>query len=444
MPAPRRVEATHSRVLALALPMTLSHATTPLVGFVDTATIGRLGDAVLIGGIAIGAVLFNILFWVFGALRMATAGLTAQDWGAGDDAAVDATLARSLLIAAAIGTGLVVLQWPLGRITVSLMGGGAEVTQAALAYFGVRIWSAPFTLTNYAILGSVIGRGRTDLGLMLQAGINLVNVALTITLVTGLGLGIEGAAAGTVAAEAFGTATGALVLRRLGSRPFAVASGTLMNRAAIARMLAVNRDVTIRTAAILTAFSFFTAQGARAGDMVLATNAVLLQITMIASFMLDGLATAGEQLAGQATGSREGKAFRRANALVLGWSGAFGIGFGILALAGGDAFIDLVTTNPEVRASAREHLVFAALVPALGAIAYAYDGIYIGATWTRWMRDLMLAAVAIYFIAFLALRPFGNTGLWIALLIFLAARGIGQALAYPRLARRSFPDPDTC
>jgi MATE family multidrug resistance protein len=436
---PRPIEVSHRHMLALALPMTLSHVTTPLLGLVDATVIGRLGEAHLLGAVALGAVIFDFLFWTFGSLRMATAGLTAQATGAGDRREVDRTLARALSVAAAVGLLLILLQWPIAVLAIRLAGASDAVNEALSTYFFIRIWAAPATLANYVILGSTLGRGRTDLGLVLQVAINVANILLTIALVMGLGYGIAGAAAGTALAEVFGALLGIAVLRRLGSNPFRITVGEIVDRAAMIRTLAVNRDIMIRTVALLAAFAIFTAIGARSGDVTLAANAVLYNMFLIGGYFLDGFATAAEVLCGQSLGARNERSFRRAIHLSLVWSLGFGLGLSALFLIGGGWFIDFVSTNAEVRAHARDYLVFAALTPLFGAAAFTYDGIYIGATWTRPMRDLMLAALAAYGATILIARDFGNTGLWIAFLVFLAMRGLGQAALSGRLTRRAFP-----
>ena len=425
-------------MLLIALPMTVSHMTTPLLGLVDATVIGRLGEAHLLGAVALGAVIFDFLFWSFGSLRMATAGLTAQAVGAGDAREIDRTLARALAVAAMVGLGLVLLQWPIAQAAFALAGASEAVTGALAEYFAIRIWAAPFTLANYVILGSTLGRARTDLGLVLQVAINLANIVLTTVLVIGFELGIGGAAIGTVLAEIAGTVLGFAVLRRLGSNPFAVSRGEIFDRAAMLRTLAVNRDIMIRTAALVLAFAIFSAQGARAGDVTLAANAVLYNMFLVGGYFLDGFATAAETLCGQAFGARDERAFRRAISLSLIWSLGFGLAVSLIFLIGGGQFIDFVSTNPEVRSHARDYLVFAALTPLVGATAFAFDGIYVGATWTRPMRDLMLAAFAAYALVLLTSQDLGNAGLWVAFLVFLGVRGLGQAALFPRLTRESF------
>ena len=434
----RRLDISHRRILTLALPMTLSHVTTPLLGLVDATVIGRLGEAHLLGAVALGAVIFDFVFWSFGSLRMATAGLTAQATGAGNRHEVDLTLARAFLVAGVTGLLLILLQWPIATLAFSMAGASQAVTDALSTYFFIRIWAAPFTLANYVILGSTLGRGRTDLGLLLQVAINVANIVFTMALVLGFSLGIAGAAIGTALAEVLGAGLGIVVLRRLGSNPLAVTWPEVLHRAAMLQTLAMNRDIMIRNVALILAFSIFSALGARSGDVTLAANAVLYNMFLIGGYFLDGFATAAETLCGQSIGARDERSFRRAIHLSLGWSLGFGLAVSALFLIGGGFFIDFVSTNPEVRSYARDYLVFAALTPLFGAAAFAFDGIYTGATWTRSMRDLMVIAFIVYGAILLVAGDLGNTALWIALLTFLSARSLGQFILYPRLAKRTF------
>jgi MATE family multidrug resistance protein len=431
-------EVTHARVFAIAGPAMLANLTTPLLGIVGTAVIGRLGEAHLLGAVAMSALVFDCIFWVFGFLRMGTVALTAQALGAGDTTEQRAVLARALLIAAVIGLALIALQVPLAVVIYRLMGGSAAVTEAAQSYFTIRIWSAPFTLASYAVLGWLVGLARTGTALVLQIAVNLINMAATTWLVLYAGWGVNGAALGSVIAEIAGFVASlavAFVLLR-GKAGFGWAH--VLDRNKLIRMLAVNRDIMIRTMALIAAFAFFTAQGARSGDTLLAANAVLHNFTLIGSFFLDGFATAAQQLCGQATGARDRLAFSRAVQLILAWGTGFGVATTLLFLAAGDPLIDAMTSSPEVREAARHFMLFAALAPAAGVLAYAYDGIFIGATWARDMRNLMVVALAIYFGAWWALSALGNAGLWWALLIFLLARGVLQGARYPALVRATF------
>lgn len=434
---------THRRVLAIALPMTVAHLTTPMLGVVDAAVVGRLGDAALLGGVALAAVVFDMLFWGFGFLRMGTVGLAAQALGRRDGVEEKAVLARALVIAFACGAALVALQVPILLAALRLGGASAEVNAALADYSHVRIFAAPFSLANYAVLGWLTGLGRTGRALALQVGMNLLNMVLTAALVLGAGLGIAGAAAGTLVAEIAGAAAGlALCARLVGCGPLglfgAVPRTVLLDGARIRQAMLLNGDIMIRTAAIMFAFFFFAAQGARAGDAILAANAVLQNLGLVAAYFLDGFATAAEQICGAAVGGRRRAAFSRGVRLALLWGFGFALAACGLYLAAGPAFIDLMTTSPEVRELARRYLVYAALLPVAGVGAFAFDGVFVGALWSRDMRNLMLMAVGIYLAAWWALRPFGNDGLWSALMVFLAARGLLQALRLPALMRRTF------
>jgi|RhiMetdeSRZDD1v2_1073273.scaffolds.fasta_scaffold09921_10 MATE family multidrug resistance protein len=437
----RSFAVTHARVLAIAGPMTLAHLTTPLLGVVGTAVIGQLGQTHLLGAVAVSAVVFDCMFWLFAFLRMGTVALTAQALGAGDAIEQRAVLARALVMGGCIGAGLLLLQRPIAWIAYEAVGASAAVTEAAKVYFFVRIWSAPLTLANYAVLGWLIGLARTDLALVLQVAINLVNLAATALFVLVLEKGVAGAAAGTVVAEAAGLAAGLLLAWQLVRGAPRLAAAVALDGGKLVRMLAVNRDIMIRTAALIVAFTFFMAQGARAGDTILAANAVLYNLVLIGAFFLDGFATAAEQLCGRAVGARDPAAFRRAVALSIGWGFGFALAVAATFLGGGPHLIAVMTASPDVRTAAEQFLIFAVMAPLAGVLAYVFDGIYVGATWTRDMRNLMLASLALYFAAWWTLQPFGNAGLWGAILVFLGGRGLLQGLRYAGLLRTTFRPP---
>ena len=435
---PRSFQVTHARVLAIAGPMTLANLTTPLLGIVGTAVIGQLGQAHLLGAVAVSAVVFDCIFWLFGFLRMGTVALTAQALGAGDGIEQRAVLARALLLAAAIGVVLIILQWPVGWVSYKLMGASDAVTEAAKLYFFVRIWGSPITLANYAVLGWLLGVARTDLALALQVAINIVNVAATALFVLVLRLDVAGAALGTVTAETFGLVFGLLLVLYVLRGNWRLPAAIVFERLKFVRMIAVNRDIMIRTAALIAAFAFFTAQSARSGDTILAANAVLYNLFLVSAYFLDGFATAAEQLCGRATGARDPKAFRTAVRLAIAWGFGFAFAVCALVLVAGPQLIALMTTSSEVRIEAQRFLILAAMTPVAGVLAFTFDGIYVGATWARDMRNLMLISLATYFVAWWALQPLGNAGLWLALLVFLTVRGALQALRYPALLRTTF------
>jgi MATE family multidrug resistance protein len=416
----------------------VANLTTPLIGIVSTIAIGRLGDATLLGGVAIASVIFDCLFWLFAFLRMSTLAFTAQALGAGETGELRAPLLRGFVVAAAIGVVLIALQLPLAAILLGSLGGSEGVNRAAKIYFTIRIWSAPLVLANYVVLGWLIGQARARLALGVQIAVNLINAAATVLLVLGFNAGIAGAASAAVVAEAAGLVLGALIAWRLSRGLPAVPRAALFERAKLMRMLSVNRDIMLRTAALISVWLFFTAQGARAGDVTLAANAVLNNFLLISAFFLDGLANAAEQLCGRAYGARDRAAFSGAVRLVIAWGFGFALIVAAIFALLGPALIDVMTASADVRHSARDYLWYVALSPLLAVFAFGYDGVYIGATWARDMRNLMVLSLLIFLAAWLALRSFGNAGLWGALLVHYAARGGLQALRYPAMLRASF------
>jgi len=318
------------------------------------------------------------------------------------------------------------------------MGGSEGVTRAARTYFTIRIWSAPLALANYVVLGWLVGQARAILALGVQIAINVVNMAATVVLVLVLEAGIAGAAIAAVTAEAAGLVLGVLIARRLSRGQPAVPRATLLDRTKLIRMLAVNRDIMIRTASLIAVFLFFTSQGARTGDTTLAANAVLNNFLLISAFFLDGLANAAEQLCGRAYGARDRDGFSGAVRLVVLWGFGFALAVTAVFALFGPSLIDIMTASEDVRRGARDYLWFVVVSPMLAVFAFAFDGVYIGATWARDMRNLMMLSLLMFLGAWLAPRSFGNAGLWGALLVHYAARGGLQALRYPVLVRASF------
>ena len=416
----------------------VANLTTPLIGVVSTTVIGRLDDAALLGGVAIASIIFDCLFWLFGFLRMSTLAFTAQSLGAGDTREPTAILARGLIVAGLIGAVLIVLQLPLAAVLFELMGGSEGVTRAAKTYFSIRIWSSPFALANYVILGWLIGRARANSALLLQVVINLVNMAATILLVLVYDTGIDGAAIAALLSEAIGFALGVMVCRHYADDSIVVPFATLLDRDKLLRLLAVNSDIMIRTAALIAVFLFFTAKGAQAGDVTLAANSVLNNFLLVSAFFLDGLANAAQQLCGRTLGARDAKGFADSTRLVLLWGLGFALVVAVLFALFGPALIDFMTASDGVRRAAREFLPFVVLAPIPGVFAFGFDGIYIGATWAREMRNLMLASLAIFLVTWWALQSLGNAGLWWALMASYLSRGGLQAARYPAQFKATF------
>ena len=438
MHAPVHPRVTTKEMFAIAGPAMVANLTTPLIGVVSTTAIGRLNDAALLGGVAMASVIFDCLFWLFAFLRMSTLAFTAQSLGAGETQELSAILVRGFIVAGLIGAALILLQVPLAAVLFSLMGGSEGVMHAAQTYFMIRIWSAPLALGNYVVLGWLVGQARANLALLLQIAVNLINMAATVLLVLVLDAGIAGAAIAAVIAEATGLVLGVIVCHRLAQDGFAVPRAMLFAQAKLTRMLSVNRDIMVRTAALITVFLFFTAKGARAGDVTLAANAVLNNFLLVSAFFLDGFANAAQQLCGRAFGARDARAFADSTRLVLVWGIGSSLAVAALFTLFGPTLIDLMTASADVRRSARDFLVFIVLAPLPGAFAFGFDGIYGGATWAREMRNLMLLSLLIFLGIWWALSSFGNAGLWTAMVAFYVARGGLQGLRYPALFRASF------
>ena len=425
-------------MLAIALPMIFANVTTPLIGAVDTAVIGQLGTAHLIGAVAVGATIFTFFYWAFGFLRMGTTGLTAQASGAERNREVMATLYRALLVAGAAGTAIIFLQWPIAEAAFALMGASPKVDDAARTYFAIRIWSAPAALANYALVGWFIGLGRAGMAFRLQLLLNLTNIGLDSLFVLGFGWGVAGVAAGTLIAETGAALVGLAVALRA-AKGLRIRLWRVFNAAKLRRMIAVNGDIMIRTLSLLFAFSFFTAQGARTGDLILAANAILMHFLSVSAYFLDGVAYATEALTGKAVGARNPARFAEAVRLSSIWAAALSVMVGAVFWLGGGSVIDAMTVNEAVRAVAPEYLIWAAVAPIIGVACFQLDGIFIGATRTRDMRNMMLVSLAVYLLAWAALTPsFGNHGLWGALMILFIVRALTLAVRFPALKRDAF------
>lgn len=427
---------THRSVLALAVPVMLSNVSTPLIGIVDTAVVGQIPDPAQIGAVAVAALVFTFVFWAFGFLRMGTTGLTAQALGARDGDELLACLGRSLLIAGAVGVALIVLQWPIREAAFGLLDGGARVEGLARTYFDIRIWAAPATLANYALLGWFIGRGRAGTALVLQLTLNVSNVALDVLFVLGFGMGVAGVALGTLLAECIAAGVGlALAWVHVRGVDGRWSRARLLDAARLTRTLAVNRDIMIRSMALICMLLWFMAQGAKQGEVVLAANAVLMHFVSTASYFLDGLAFAAESLVGRAVGAAKRAMFDAAVFVTTLWAVLLAGALSLAFLLAGPAVIDLLTVDAATREAAREHLAWAALSPLVGVWAYQLDGIFIGATRTVEMRTSMLLSLAIFLAAWWLLRGWGNHGLWAAYYVSFVARAVTLGGHFPRLAR---------
>lgn len=435
----RAFDVSNRLVLSIAVPMTLAYLTAPLLGITDTAVVGQLGDPALLGGLAVGALAFDVVFASFNFLRSATTGLVAQAIGRGDHAEEQAVFWRAAAIAIVVGAVLILAAPLVVAAAAWFVAPGPGVAGAMATYIAIRVISAPLALLNYAVLGYVLGRGEGTIGLLLQFVLNGTNIALSVILGLVLGWGIAGVAWGTVLAELAGFLAGAVVLVLRFRRAGAVSRARLTDPAAFVSMLGVNRDIMIRSFALLGAFALLTRQGAQFGTVTLAANAVLMNFFLVSGYFLDGFATAAEQLAGRALGARHEPAFRRAVSLTARWG--FGLSFVLTAffLLFGERLIELITTARDVRAVAAAYLPWAAFTAISGVLAFQMDGVFIGATWSRDMRNMMLLSFALYVASLWAFgSAFGNAGIWAALHVFLIARGISLFVVMRRRARTAF------
>ena len=428
---------THRRVLRLAVPIILANIGQPLLGAVDTAVMGHLPSPAYIGGVAIGALIFSFLYWAFGFLRMATTGFVAQARGAGDHQEIRDVALRTALLAAMLGLAIVALQTPAQWFAFWAVEATPRVEMLAGAYFDIRIWSAPAALLVYVCIGWLVGMERTGAVLALTLYMNGLNIALDLLFVPVFGWGIEGVALATLIAEVSTAVIGIAVIARL-HRPLGGRwrlRELLSDRGKTADLLRANADILVRTLCLIFGFAWFTAQGARLGETVLAANAVLFHFFLLIGHGLDGFAFAAEALVGGAIGSRSRARYGAAIRLTTLWAGIVAAGFVLAYLAAGGLIVDTLTDIEAVRDLARDYLPWAIAIPLAGVWSFQLDGIFIGATRTREMRNGMALALAVYLAAGHALLElWGNDGLWLSLYVFLIARAAFLLLWLPRIA----------
>ncbi len=427
----------HRRVWRIAGPAMLANMSVPLLGMVDTAVMGHLPEPYYIGAVAVGALIFSYIYWGFNFLRMGTTGFTAQAYGSGDADEVRATLARALLLALAIGAAVLALQRPIIAAALAIIDASPEVEGLAGAYYDIRVWAVPVALVNAVAMGWFIGMHDTRPVLFLQLFMNGINIVLDLVFVVGLGWGVEGVALASLIAEyAAGALALALVLGRLARVGGGWRRRRLLDWAALRRTLGVNRDIFVRTLCVLTAFAYFTAKGAGMGDLTLAVNAVLMNFFALTAFGLDGLAFAAEALVGAAVGAGDRGALRRAVRVSSAWALAVAALFTVLYALGGALVVALITDLPEIRALTRDFLPWAVALPLVSVWGFQLDGIFIGATRGREMRNMMILSLLAYLGVSAVLIPaLGNHGLWLSLLFFMAMRGLTLAFCYPGLER---------
>ena len=421
----------------LAWPLILSNLSVPLLGIVDTAVVGHLPEPHFLGAVAIGAVAFSVLYFVFGFLRMGTTGLTAQAFGRDDGAELRAGLGRAMLLALAVAALLLALGPVIVGAALVLFEPSPRVAAELETYLRVRLLGAPAGLANLVLLGWLLGMQDARGPMALLIATNGVNIALDLWFVLGLGWGVAGVAAATVCAEYGGTGFGLwLARRRLRAVPGGWSWQTIRARAAFVRLLAVNRDIMLRSLSLEAAFLSFTALSSRQGEIVLAVNAVLLNFLTFAAFGLDGFAHATEAMVGRHIGARSRAGFRAATSANLWCALALAVVMTVAFLLGGRTAIALMTGLAEVRAAAAAYLPYVIALPLVSVWGWLLDGIFIGATRTAEMRNGMAVALAVFLLAaWMLMGPLGNHGLWLAMLALMATRGLWLGLVYLRIER---------
>ena len=428
----------HLRVWSLSWPMILANITLPLVGVVDTAVMGRQPDATYVGAVALGSTIFNAIYWMYGFLRMSSTGLTAQALGAGRVDELAAIAIRAFTAAAALGVMLLALQWPIKSFMFWLFEASEAVESQAAGYFDIRVWGTPAVLIYIVAIGVLFGLQRMGAALLVSVVFNGTNIVLDLWFVLGLGWGVDGVAAGTVISEWL--AAGLSVLLTLRALRYSGWRGTrppdLWNRARIAGLTTVSTNLIVRTFFVQLPFFMLTALSAHLGDLVLAANAVLMQFFHIMAYGLDGFAHTAETLTGHAFGANDPRRLRRASAYCSVWAGLIAGFLSLAYLHWGTDIVAMLTLLPEVRAVAGEYLPWLAVAPIVAVWAFMLDGVFIGTTRTRDLRNSMFVAALVYLLTvWVSLEPLQNHGIWLSMTVFMAIRAVLLGALYPRIER---------
>ena len=430
---------TYPYILRKAWPIILANAAVPLLGLVDTAIIGNVGAIADLGAIALGALIFSFVYWSFGFLRMGTTGFTAQAVGANNEEEIRAILGRSLLLGTMLGLALIILQWPIATVAFSLLSGGDDLEVIAQQYFFIRIWGAPATLSNFALMGLLIGMGRSKQLLIVQLFMNGLNILLDALFAGLLGWGVAGIALGTVIAEWSTLLFAGFLIYKALAQPNTANAGfwpraRILNAAAMRKTLAANADIMIRTLLMIFSFSFFINQSAIYSGVVLAANHILMQLISFAAFFLDGYAFVVEALIGKAIGARNRRQFDIAVHRSTVLAALSAILLALLIWQFGEHAIALLTDLEPVRLATNDMLIFAALYVLVSFGAFQLDGIFIGASRTAQMRNAAFLSVAVFILAWWVLASqHGVLGLWWAMIIYVMARAVALMIYYPGL-----------
>lgn len=419
-------------ILAIALPAIVSNITTPLLGLVDVAVTGHIGAALYIGAIAVGGAMFNMLYWLFNFLRMGTTGFTAQAYGAGDTSRISLIFYRSLIVGLAVGLLMILLSRPIAHTVLAFMDADDDTMALARQYFAICIWGAPAVLMTYAMSGWFLGMQNSRAQMWMAIVTNVVNIAVSITLVFGLGMKIEGVATGTLTAQWVGFGVGVLIMA-IKYRPKRPPLHQIFELRQLLTFFRVNGDIFLRTACLVAVTLWFTHAGALAGTDILAANALLMQLFMLFSFFMDGFAFAGEALAGKYTGRSDSASLRTLVKALMKTGLCCAVIFSLTYLGAGEWIIKLLAKDPSVTAMAIYYLPWAVAVPLCGFMAFVWDGIYVGLVRTRAMLVSMAVALAVFFAVYFIVRNnLANHGLWLAFNLYLLTRGCVLGILFRR------------
>ena len=416
----------NKKILQLAIPSIVSNITVPLLGLIDVAIVGHLGSAAYIGAIAVGGMLFNIIYWLFGFLRMGTSGMTSQAFGQRDLKEVTRVLLRAVGVGLFIALCLLLLQYPIRKIAFLLIDATPEVRELATVYFNICVWGAPAVLGLYSFAGWFIGMQNSRFQMFIAITQNVVNIVASLSFVYLLDMKIEGVALGTLIAQYAGLFMASLLwLRYYGRLKIAFRWREIIGKTAMKRFFQVNSDIFFRTLCLVAVTTFFTSTGARQGDVVLAVNTLLMQLFTLFSYIMDGFAYAGEAMTGRYVGARNNTGLQRMIRLLFRWGWGLSLSFTILYMIGGQDFLGLLTNDTIVINAAGSYYYWVLAIPLAGFAAFLWDGILIGATATRLMLYSMLVASGLFFVVYyLFYGVMGNHALWMAFLIYLSLRGI--------------------
>ena len=414
------------QILKIALPAIVTNITVPLLGLVDTAIVGHMGSAAYIGAVAVGSMIFNLVYWVFGFLRMGTSGMTAQARGRRDFSEVTRLLVRSGWVSLSIALLIIVLQWPVREGMLWFIGPSEDVRPLAVTYFNIVVWGAPAMLSLYSLSGWYIGMQNTRIPMYVSIIQNVVNIVASLTFVYGLGMKVEGVALGTVVAQYAGCLMALWFLWRYYRKLFKIHT---KGQTLCVNLFSTNRDIFLRTLCLVAVNLYFTSAGARQGATILAVNTLLLQLYLLFSYIMDGFAFAGEALGGRYWGANDMPAYRAVVRRLFGWGVAMTILFTAIYVIGGTPFLRLLTDEPQVVEASQTYVWWAYLIPAAGVAAFIWDGLFVGTTQTRGMLISSAIATLVFFItATITIGIMGNHGLWLSMILYLLTRGIIQTL----------------